>query len=132
MLSTLSCPTHSGSTALRAGHPPATPQFAGAAYLGTARRTAAGAAPVAAGQGNPAAGTAGTSGLGTENSVGWELVPELCNKDQMHNILAVCRNNMYKSQILVSEPCHSEDRTNSPNLMWGLLFQGMPRAIYLN
>lgn len=74
ILSTLSCPIHSGSTAQRPGHqwrhPPATPQFAGAAYLGTARRTAAGAAPVAAGQGNLAAGTAGTSGLGTENSVG--------------------------------------------------------------
>lgn len=85
MLSTLSWPTHSGPTTQGARHqcrhPPATPQFAGAAYLDTARCTAAGAAPVAAGQGNPAAGTAGTSGLGTENSVGWELEPELYNKD---------------------------------------------------
>lgn len=93
MLSMLSCPTHSGPTAQRTGHqwrrPPATPQFAGATYLGTARHTAAVAAPVAAGQGNPAAGTAGTSGLGTKNSVGCELVPELYHQDQMHDILAV-------------------------------------------
>lgn len=93
MLSMLSCPTHSGPTAQRTGHqrrrPPATPQFAGATYLGTAHHTAAVAAPVAAGQGNLAAGTAGTSGLGTKNSVGCELVPELYHQDQMHDILAI-------------------------------------------
>lgn len=39
-----------------------------AAYLGTARRTAAGAEPAAAEQGNQAAGTADTSDLGIKNA----------------------------------------------------------------
>lgn len=46
-----------------------------AAYLRTARRTAAGAEPAAAEQGNQAAGTADTSDLGIKNAFCWSPVP---------------------------------------------------------
>lgn len=52
-------------------HPPSE----SAAYLGTASRTAAEAEPVAAGQGNQAAGTVDTSDLWIKNLVSWSPVP---------------------------------------------------------
>lgn len=63
----------------------------GAAYLGTAYRTAAEAEaePAAAGQDNQAVDTVGTSGLWGENLFSWGLAPELYYKHKMENIPTV-------------------------------------------